>query len=257
MAQYAGMYSVAKRMNAELVFLEEHMHDVVVDGHLFDAFNIPDRIVSKNDIQFSSFKLREMVLDDRVYSLPTNQNWDIRGWFNTYRYFHEYKEDIQTIFTFKDDIRLTAAANIDKIRNNEPYPLVSLHIRRGDYLTHFSLVLGLEYYKEALSVFYDKFDGNYFKLVVFSDDIPWCKVNIMGENVIYVENNTNYVDMCMLSMCDHSIIANSSFSWWGAYLNPSPTKSVVCPYQYIGELDREHQYINGSYFPNEWRAIKL
>jgi len=257
MTQYAGMYSVAKRMNAEYVFLEEHMHDVVVDGHLLDAFNLPNRIVSKNDIQFSPFKLREVVMDDMVYSLPPNQNWDIFGWFNTYRYFHEYKEDIQAIFTFKEEIRAVAEDNINKIRDDEPYPLVSLHVRRGDYLTHFSLVMGLQYYQEALSVFYDKFDGHYFKLVVFSDDIPWCKANIVGENVIYVEGNTNYVDMSMLTMCDHHIAANSSFSWWGAYLNPSPTKLVVCPHQYIGELDREHQYINGSYFPSEWRAIKL
>ena len=255
MTQYAGMYSVAKRMNAEFVLLEEHMHDVVVDGHLFDAFSIPNRIVSKNDIQFSPFTLREVVLDDRVFSLPTNQNWDIGGWFNTYRYFHEYKEDIQTLFTFKDEIRSVAIDNINKIRDNEPYPLVSLHVRRGDYLTHFSLVMGLRYYQDALSVFYDKFDGNYFKLVVFSDDIPWCKANIMGENVIYVENNTNYVDMCMLSLCDHNIAANSGFSWWGAYLNTSPTKLVVCPYQYIGALDREHQYINGTYFPDNWLPI--
>lgn len=256
MTQYAGMYSVAKKLKAEFVFLEEHINDVEVDGHLFDAFNLPDRIVSKNDMQFSQFTIREMVLDDRVFSLDTNQNWDVGGWFNTYRYFQEYTEDIQKLFTFKSDIRATAADNIDKLRNNEPYPLVALHVRRGDYLTNFSLIMGLQYYSEALSVFYNKFDGNYFKLVIFSDDIPWCKENISGENVTYIENNTNYVDMCMMSMCDHHIVANSGFSWWGAYLNPAPDKLVVCPYRYIGPLDGEHQYINGAYFPEAWHFIK-
>jgi hypothetical protein len=257
MTQYAGMYSVAKKTNAEYVFLEEHMCDVAVDGHIFEAFHIPNRIVSKNDIKFSKFTMREVVLDDNVYHLPSNQNWDIGGWFNTYRYFNEYMEEIQNIFTFKDDIRSIAINNIDKIRDNEPYPLVSLHVRRGDYLTKFSLVLGLKYYQDALSVFYDKFDGNYFKLVVFSDDIPWCKANITGENVIYVEDNINYVDMCMQSMCDHNIVANSSFSCWGAYLNTSQNKTVVCPHQYIGALDLEHIYMNGTYFPNGWVSIEI
>lgn len=257
MTQYAGMYSVARKLNTEMVFLKEHVRDVVTDGHLFDAFDLPDKIVSKNDIQFSPFALREMVMDERVFSLPTNQNWDIGGWFNTFHYYHEYVEEVQKLFTFKSDIRETATANIDKIRNDEPYPLVSLHVRRGDYLTNFSLTVGLQYYSEALSVFYNKFDGNYFKLVIFSDDIPWCKENISGENVTYIDGNTNYVDMCMMSMCDHHIIANSSFSWWGAYLNTSQDKTVVCPHQYIGPIDREHQYINGAYFPKTWHSINV
>ena len=257
MTQYAGMYSVAKKLNAEFVFIEEHMRDVVVDGHLFDTFDLPDRIVQKKDIQFSYFHMREMVVDDRIFLLPRDRNWDIGGWFNSYRYFHEYQGEIQRIFTFKDSISSVARDNIDKIRNNESYPLVSLHVRRGDYLTHFSLVMGLKYYREALSVFYEKFDYNYFKLVVFSDDIPWCKANITGENVTYVEGNTNYVDMSMMTMCDHHINANSSFSWWGAYLNPSLNKTVVCPFQYIGPMDHEHQYINGTYFPENWHAIDV
>ena len=255
MTQYAGMHSVAKKLNSEFVFTEEHMQDIVVDGYLFDAFNLTNRIIPTKDVQFSSFTMREMVVDDRVFSLPTDRNWDIGGWFNSYRYFHEYQDEIQKIFTFKDHIHSVAKTNIDKIRDNEPYPLVSLHVRRGDYLTHFSLVMGLKYYSDALSVFYNKFDGKYFKLVVFSDDISWCKQNILGENAIYVEGNENYVDMCMMTMCDHHIIANSSFSWWGAYLNPSITKEVVCPYYYIGPMDREHQYINGTYFPENWHAI--
>ncbi len=145
MTQYAGMYSVAKKLNAEFVFIEEHMRDVAVDGHLFDTFDLPDRIVQKKDIQFSYFHMREMVVDDRVFLLPTDRNWDIGGWFNSYRYFHEYQGEIQRIFTFKDSISSVARDNIDKIRNNESYPLVSLHVRRGDYLTHFSLVMGLKY----------------------------------------------------------------------------------------------------------------
>lgn len=257
MTQYAGMYGVEKELNAEFVFLKEHLRDVELDGHLLEAFNLPNKIVSKNDIQFSHIAMKETVVDDRVFSLPRDRNWDIGGWFNTYRYFHKYEKEIQKLFTFKDHIQSVAASNIQKIRDNEAYPLVSLHVRRADYLTNFSLVMGLNYYRDALSVFYDKFDNHYFKLIVFSDDIPWCKENIVGENVVYVENNTNYVDMSMLTMCDHHIIANSSFSWWGAYLNPSQNKTVVCPYQYIGPMDREHQYINGMYFPENWHAINI
>lgn len=257
MTQYAGLYAVSRKLDAEIVFILEQMN-FFRGVKLFDAFSLHNKIIGMNDIKFSSFTLKhDECLDSRVFNLSPSVNWDIGGLFHTCKYFHEYEKDIQNIFTFKDSIKEVATQKINEIKQSESYPLVSLHIRRGDYLEVSSLNLDLSYYNEALSIFLNKFDNNYFKLVVFSDDISWCKQNIIGENVFYSENNSNYVDMCMMSMCDHHIVANSSFSWWGAYLNPSSDKLVVCPYEYIGSSDTQHQFINGNYFPDSWTSIKI
>jgi hypothetical protein len=142
-----------------------------------------------------------------------------------------------------------------KIKNNENYPIISLHVRRGDYLQLSSLNLNLEYYKEALDIFISKYQ--YFKLLIFSDDINWCKQVFLADNVFFSENNSNYVDMCMMTLCDDNIIANSSFSWWGAYLNKNPNKIVICPEDYIGNSDIHHQFINKNYYPTNWISLKI
>lgn len=256
MTQYAGLYAVAKKLNMEIVFTEQQM-PLFRGVKLFDAFNLPNKIINGSSIALSPFTLKDTVLDDRVFQLDSTVNWDIDGWFHTYHYFHEYENEIRQVFSFNPNIQQTAEQQVNAIRANEPYPLVALHVRRGDYLAVSSLNLPTEYYEQAIQVFLKQFQNTYFKLLVFSDDVPWCKENIVGENVFYSEHNSNYVDMCMMSLCDHNIIANSSFSWWGAYLNPSSTKTVVCPREYVGPSDQAHQFINGNYYPSTWVPISV
>ena len=256
MTQYAGMYSVSRKTGLEIVFIERYL-SVFRGVKLFDAFAIPNKIITGNGIEFNSIVLDDVVLDTKAFTLDTSKNWDMGGWFHTFHYFQEYEKEIQSLFRFTPYIRQDAERQINKIKGGETYPLVSLHVRRGDYVTSASLNLKLSYYTQALNILFEKFDYNYFKLLVFSDDISWCKANIQGDNVFYVENNSNYVDMCMMSMCDHNIIANSSFSWWGAYLNASEDKIVICPKEYVGVTDQHHQFINGNYYPDTWLAVEV
>jgi hypothetical protein len=88
----------------------------------------------------------------------------------------------------------------------------SLHVRKGDYLAHngFFLDLGVEYYAEAMS----RTQGPY---LVFSDDIDWCRANLPGD-CLFVEHNRDYEDLFLMAACDEHIMANSTFSWWGAWL---------------------------------------
>lgn len=254
MSQYAGLYSVAKKLNFEIKLFEEFIHDFR-GVKLFDAFNLINQRCSISDVSpnIQKYILKESIIDSDVFSIDSNVNWDIQGWFHLYHYWHEYRSDLLDIFKFKQEIYDQAKLNLDTIRNQEQYPIVSLHVRRGDYLQVASLNLTLDYYSEAISIFLEKFP--YFKLLVFSDDIDWCKEYIVGENVFYSERNSNYVDMCMMTMCDHNIIANSTFSWWGAYLNQNVDKIVVCPKNYIGPSDPDAQFINNNYFPAEWISL--
>ena len=254
MTQYAGLYAISKHLGAEIVFLEKYMQ-LGRGVRLFDAFELPDKIISHADIEFSSFVTNDMLFDNRVMSLDPSKNWDIGGWFHTYQYFDAHRKDLCNLFKFKEPIYNNCTQKLNYIRNDSEAPLVSVHFRRGDYLEVSSLNLSMEYYAQAINIFVDEFPD--FKLLVFSDDIEWCKNNILGEYVHYTENTSMFEDMCLMSLCDHNIIANSSFSWWASYLNETQNKMVVCPQDYIGSSSPSHQFMNGNYYPSDWIALPL
>lgn len=133
--------------------------------------------------------------------------------------------------------------------------IVSVHFRRGDYISLASLNLKLGYYKKALRIF----SPQSYKLFIFSDDIEYCKtLKIFSKyDVAYISGNNAGEDLCLMSLCDHNIIANSTFSFWGAMLNQNLDKKVVCPEKFIGKKDKENSYINGNYYPATWIPIKI
>lgn len=116
---------------------------------------------------------------------------------------------------------------------------VSIHVRRGDYLKEkqYQVIRNFDYYNHAIDLIKENFQEPVF--YVFSDDIKWVKENIKEENVVFVNWNLgqeSFKDMLLMSLCQHNIIANSTFSWWGAYLNTNPSKIVLCPnYWMVGE----------------------
>jgi hypothetical protein len=119
----------------------------------------------------------------------------------------------------------------------------SLHIRRGDYISDEKAnnvhgTCGLEYYKKAIKHINSQFENvQYF---IFSDDISWTKENLLIENAIYVHNNSiPHEDIYLMSLCNHNITANSSFSWWGAWLNKNQNKTVIAPKKWF--VDRENE----------------
>jgi hypothetical protein len=163
------------------------------------------------------------------FSLPDKT--DLMGYFQTEKYFEHCSDLIREFFQFDSE-------TINKAQNNFPFfpsniEFVSIHLRRGDYagLQQFHPVMDADYYFDAMTQF---MEGNYFFLI-FSDDITYCK-ELFGEqeNIVYIEGNDPEVDMCMMSMCDHNVVANSSFSWWGAWLNTNPNKKVVAPKKWFG-----------------------
>lgn len=254
MSQYAGMLSVAKHLNAEPVLFSQHL-GTYRGVRLFGAFDLDVKIVDGPMSNFHSYKVPDVVCDHNVFNLDPNINWDLGGWFHVYQYWHMHEDYIKSVFTFKNEIQEQAARNINHVRGNEDVPVVAMHFRRGDYLREASLNLSLEYYNNALQAMTNSI-GN-FKLLVFSDEIDWCKSSLQYDNMVFSEGNTNYIDMCMMSLCDHNIIANSSFSWWGAYLNKNTNKVVICPEDYIGASAPTYLFINKNYYPSNWVAISL
>lgn len=167
--------------------------------------------------------------------LPSNVY--LSGYWQSYRYFSTSSNLIRHVFRFVSPLD-THSANL--AREMEETTSVSLHIRRGDYVRNprVSQVHGvdlMQYYKKAIELISRQVPNPHY--FVFSDEPEWVRDNleIAAPWTLVVHNRgaDSYRDMQLMSLCRHHIIANSSFSWWGAWLNPKPDKIVVAPMQWF------------------------
>lgn len=195
----------------------------------FWASQSSNRVARKlHDLFFSSLivKDKEQGFDAKIFNTKLN-NATFDGYFQTPKYFEEYRTEILKDFRFPDNNSLIFQSLKSKILNSNS---TSLHVRRGDYLNpnviNILAPLPLEYYQKAMMLMKDV---AYF---VFSDDIDWCKQNFKGENFIFVERHkdlSDIDDIHLMSLCKNNITANSSFSWWGAWINQNNNKIVTVP----------------------------
>jgi hypothetical protein len=146
------------------------------------------------------------------------------GYYQNERYFKEYRENILSLFSIDESTKNYLTEKYSDISFDNT---CSIHVRRGNYVErqHFHPLQTVEYYKRAISII-----GEKTLFLIFSDDIEWCKINLdFIENKIFISGNLDYQDLYLMSMCNHNIIANSSFSWWGAWLNKHINKKVIYP----------------------------
>lgn len=196
---------------------------------------------------------RASVYDSGFESLSSGNV--LMGYFQNENYFKKYADVIRHDFYF--DIRLSA----DKQSLEQKICFtnsVSIHIRRGDYMNPDSnlQMLSLEYYYKAMEYISTKIKDPYF--FIFSDDMEWVKQNFVPKNVSYTYIDPNkedaaYIDMLLISKCKHNIIANSSFSWWGAWLNNNKNKMVIAPSVWY-KNDSGDNYPEG-FIPESWFVI--
>jgi hypothetical protein len=149
------------------------------------------------------------------------------GYWQSEKYFKDVSDVILESFSMNDSTR-------NKLFKKYPYlneNIISLLVRRGDYLLGDTFInLGLDYYNSAVDLI-----GAYDKMLVVSDDIEWCKENLKFKNMVFVEGNFDFEDVWLMSLCKHNIIANSTFSWWGAWMNTNPSKTVIAPKKWFGK----------------------
>lgn len=179
------------------------------------------RIVNQNEyyenINLSNIPLKKI-----------EQNILFYGYWQNKKYLKCVREKLKSDFSFPT-LNDKNKVLYEKIKNKDS---VSVHIRRGDYLKDESLssICDIVYYKEAIKLCQKRIDDPVF--VFFSDDIKWCRDNFHNLKAIFVDWNTgveSYRDMQMMSLCSHNIIANSTFSFWGAWLNNNMEKIVIAP----------------------------
>lgn len=260
MFQYAMLLSMrAKGRTVEkntVLYTSSCMHN----GYMLDdAFGISDnpksyihnilvlwtRLIRSNRIPFLLYKEDESHFCQDVYSTIKPY---IDGYWINEEYFKNIRDDIRKTFVFRgiDDRNDSIAKQMQKCSS------VSLHIRRGDYLNNPMYAVCDElYYERAIEYIKRKVVSPFF--YVFSDDPEWSRNFMKRINADYMIMDHNvgresYKDMFLMSQCKHNIIANSTFSWWGAWLNDNKEKIVVCP----------NVWINGRTFNpcvNDWYHI--
>lgn len=182
----------------------------------------------------------------------------IQGYWGSEKYFADISEIIKREFTLKEKLS-DNSLNWHKRIQKESCS-VAMHIRRGDYINVpanqiIFKSLQVDYYQNAINVIKKKHDIS--AIFIFSNDILWCKENLkFGLPVYYVDGNDEdhgYEDLYLMSQCSHNIIANSTFSWWGAWLNDNKNKMVVCPQNFYKLNDKWHD--SKDLCPKDWIKI--
>lgn len=237
MFQYAGLRGIAAYKGYQY-----SLPDCNFD--LLDCFKIPKTPLSNNK---ETIYANNNGFDLEFFNnCPDNIN--IHGFFQSEKYFKHIENEIRKDFTFKDNIKQSCIIYFDKLNIKKEY--LAIHIRRQDYLEHTNCFanLDLNYYKNALDYF-----STDIPVIVFSDDPKWCsEQSFFKEKRFMISKlNSQFLDLCAMSMCDYHIIANSSYSWWGSWLAKS--KKTIAPKQwYAGEY--EHLSTTDLYLSN-WIVI--
>lgn len=266
MFQYAYGRSLAAKRSVELVldcsFYENERKYPMATRRTFelDVFNINAKVLKASGIKsrllmFTLLMLKKLAaviglkrlaqsvyqLEDSVNdpSVTASSNCILNGYWQSEDYFRESASLIRNDFRFIKELEGNNRELAERMHKTNS---VSIHIRRGDYVTDATTnkthgICSLEYYANAVKLIAGKIPDPVF--YIFSDDMEWVKSNLqISLPHEYIEGNNqqaSYVDMQLMTMCKHNIIANSSFSWWAAWLNPNDKKIVVAPEKWFAD----------------------
>lgn len=281
MFQYAFGKTLATKYKTELILdtsrLINNKTGITYRSLELDIFKINLQEASKNDIKrlkplfyrianVLAFKAGYLGIQTSKYFIEKGFSFNssiykigkdcfLTGYWQSYRYFENIESLIREEFKFpqvfdKDNHRLT------KIEHENS---ISLHVRRTDFVNNkyhdIHGTCSIEYYEKAAEYIANKVSRPCF--FIFSDDIEWARANLnLNYPCEFVSGNIgkqSYIDMQLMSLCKHNIIANSSFSWWGAWLNQNPNKVVVAPRQWFADETRNSQ--TKDLMPETWLRI--
>lgn len=262
---YAFYLQMKERFPHVNIDLSDMMHYHVHYGYeMHKAFNLPRTEFCMNQslkkiVEFLFFKtiLERKQKSIEVYS--KKHFWPLiyyKGFYQSEKYFAAIGQKVRNAFRF-DESNANERTKKLMARIDCDAKAVSVHIRRGDYLQqkHWATtgsVCRLSYYKNAVREMNERLDSpSYY---AFSDDMDWVRENLPLDNAVYVDWNVgedSWQDMMLMSHCRHHIICNSTFSWWGAWLNPRTDKHVLAPERWFSHVDTPDIY------PESWIKVSL
>lgn len=268
MFQCAFAYVLAKKSNSQVLFDFSYFEEVPDDKNVvirpfeLNFFNTDCKKASGDDLKkvvhadnrsiiskilWKIFKIgkckprKNIITQKKAYEFDKKlfNNLDYYyydGYFQNEKYFKDYRDEILKLFSLNETLDEKNQAILDNILQTNS---VSIHVRRGDYVTlksanDFHGVCTLDYYKKAIKYISKRIKNPHFFL--FSDDIGWVMDNLKTDypfTVIDFNPLKGWMDMNLMKNCKHNITANSSFSWWSAWLNDNPDKIVIAPEKWI------------------------
>jgi hypothetical protein len=276
MFQYAcGRFlSIIKNteLKLDLGYLNDKSHrpGFTVRDYELGAFNFLDNLATEKEVQSfkkpSSFfcklafkvkqkiKPRIMVFESKfdLDTLMKASDIYLDGYFQNEKYFKEIKDILLNDFSLKG---LLNDRYSEINRQIDACSSVSIHIRRGDYINNaeahdYHGLCNLDYYEKAISLVSDKVREPHF--FVFSDDLDWARKNLKSKYLFtFVDGGENFEDLFLMSQCKHNIIANSSFSWWGSWLNKYPEKVIIAPLKWYNDAKLNSEFK----LPEKWVRV--
>ena len=270
MFQFAAGYSIAKKRNTELNldlswFNRRNLHNGFELDNVFDIYSQVNFL--NRSFSFKKFNLKDLFIKiDRTYktfdephfqytSKITNipEHCYLRGYWQSEKYFKEFTNEIKSIFTFSRPLNENNNRISQDIINNKS---VSIHIRRGDFLLNKNQKHQVDlarYYSDAIYAVSKSHTNP--KFFIFTDDFDWVsKNNLVKSNYVFVKINqgkNSFLDMQLMSLCNVNIIANSSFSWWSAWLNNNNDKTIFAPKKWFNDTT----IITDDLIPESWNKI--
>ncbi|OMQ09869.1 alpha-1,2-fucosyltransferase [[Flexibacter] sp. ATCC 35103] len=236
--QYAAAKAFALETEQKLYIDVSQFESYKLHNYALNHFNIISNVYNKPNRYFkkiksfyqknTSYKEVDFGYNQDLFNLKGDTIF-LDGYFQSEKYFKKYEKEIREDFEIRTPLKKITTDTIAKI---ETVNSVSIHIRRGDYLNNpLHNTSKEEYYKKALEIIEEKITNPVF--FVFSDDINWVKSNFStNHETVFIDFNdasTNFEDLKLMASCKHNVIANSSFSWWGAWLNKNQNKIVIAP----------------------------
>ncbi len=191
--------------------------------------------------------------DSRILNIQHNCILD--GFWQSENYFADMKNSVHQNLSLKSPPSAENARLIEQVQKRDS---VSVHVRRGDYISNPGInkihgLCDLDYYQNAISRMNERVPSAHFYF--FSDDPDWVEKNLSSkENSTVIRHNglnQDYEDIRLMSSCKHNIICNSTFSWWGAWLNPYPQKLVLAPHRWF----KTNQHNDSDIIPKDWLRV--
>lgn len=238
MFQYAAAKALSLDKKLNLKIDKSSFQEYKLHAYGLHHFNVKPKFYSADSIWKKKFKrffkktffYKESTFDynKELFNINADEIF-LEGYFQSEKYFINYENEIRNDFLIKSPLK---QQTIDTVTYMQSVNAVSIHFRRVDYIGNAVHETDkTEFYKEALKLIESKVKNPVYFL--FSDDMPWVKENFTTNfETHYIDFNnaeTNYEDLKLMSSCKHNIVTNSSFSWWGAWLNSNPGKIVVAP----------------------------
>jgi hypothetical protein len=262
MFQYAFAYALSQKRRTELKLDITGFNHYDLRSYKLHVYTLIEKFASKKEIHITKYasenlgqhlmrilkrKRKQMATTyyEEKYFHVNNNIFDVTGagYFDGYwqseKYFLEYRTELLKNFSLKNQLLEASEKFLHLIHATHS---ISVHIRRGDYVTNpstnnFHGTCDVNYYRNAVSYIENFVDNPHY--FIFSDDLEWAKDNLhfcQQKTFIEFENDAiDYEEMYLMSQCNHNIIANSSFSWWGAWLNQNSEKMVIAPKKWFND----------------------